>query len=254
MEKNEYLESVEMNTGVEMIPCESSNIEGFGYDSKKNNFGLLLKVIEFIAMMVYLTKSATVYIKQNQKVNTLQRTLKINSKLQVMNSETKFILGLVTLGAVIYFIGENRTHPVEVSTAPSRFESPITKLISLQDSMGIKPKEREQKKQWYKYRVEIETIPENQIYKIEKSGYQQYEVSRLGETYSYVTYEFTSDKVMTTQEAYDFVKKYPERCTRVPNTSQDNIYDKYNEDYEDYINDPEDEINYPPEIFDFLAD
>lgn len=171
-----------------------------------------------------------------------------------MNSETKFILGLVTLGAVIYFMGENRTHPVEVSTAPSHFESPITKLISLQDSMGIKPKEREQKKQWYKYRVEIETIPENQIYKIEKSGYQQYEVSRLGETYSYVTYEFTSDKVMTTQEAYDFVKKYPERCTRVPNTSQDNIYDKYNEDYEDYINDPEDEINYPPEIFDFLAD
>ena len=64
--------------------------------------------------------------------------------------------------------------------------------------MGIKPKE--EKKQWYKYRVEIETIPENQIYKIEKSGYQQYEVSRLGETYSYVTYEFTSDKVMTTQE------------------------------------------------------
>lgn len=171
-----------------------------------------------------------------------------------MNSETKFILGLVTLGTVIYFIGENKTHPVEVSTAPSRFESPITKLISLQDSMGIKPKEREQKKQWYKYRVEIETIPENQIYKIEKSGYQQYEVSRLGETYSYVTYEFTSDKVMTTQEAYDFVKKYPERCTRVPNTSQDNIYDKYNEDYEDYINDPEDEINYPPEVFDFLAD
>lgn len=223
-----------------------------GMTQRNNNFGLLLKVIEFIAMMVYLMKSATVYIKQNQKVNTLQRTLKINSKLQAMNSETKFILGLVTLGAVIYFIGENKTHPVEVSTAPSRFESPITKLISLQDSMGIKPKE--EKKQWYKYRVEIETIPENQIYKIEKSGYQQYEVSRLGETYSYVTYEFTSDKVMTTQEAYDFVKKYPERCTRVPNTSQDNIYDKYNEDYEDYINDPEDEINYPPEIFDFLAD
>lgn len=35
MEKNKYLGSVEMNTGVEMIPCESSNIEGFGYDSKK---------------------------------------------------------------------------------------------------------------------------------------------------------------------------------------------------------------------------
>ena len=35
MDKNEYLESVELNTGVEMIPCESSNVEGYGYDSKK---------------------------------------------------------------------------------------------------------------------------------------------------------------------------------------------------------------------------
>lgn len=77
MEKNEYLESVEMNTGVEMIPCESSNIEGFGYDSKKKQLWVaFLKVIEFIAMMMYLMKSATSYIKQNQKVNTLQRTLK----------------------------------------------------------------------------------------------------------------------------------------------------------------------------------
>lgn len=170
-----------------------------------------------------------------------------------MNSETKFILGLVAFGAMVYFIGENKKPQGEVSIAPSRLESPLTRLHYLSDSLGIKLKE-EKKKQWYKYRVEIETIPENQIYKIEKSGYQQYEVSRLGETYSYVTYEFTSDKVMTTQEAYDFVKKYPERCTRVPNTSQDNIYDKYNEDYEYYIADPEDEINYPPEIFDFLAD
>lgn len=173
-----------------------------------------------------------------------------------MNSGTKITKGLlIAIGAMLLYLGSKNNAPIEeVSIAPSRLESPLTRLHYLSDSMGIKPKEREQKKQWYKYRVEIETIPENQIYKIEKSGYQQYEVSRLGETYSYVTYEFTSDKVMTTQEAYDFVKKYPERCTRVPNTSQDNIYDKYNEDYEDYINDPEDEINYPPEIFDFLAD
>lgn len=162
-----------------------------------------------------------------------------------MNSETKITKGLlIAVGAMVLYLGSKYNAPIdEVSIAPSSFERPI-----------VKPKEREQKKQWYKYRVEIETIPENQLYKIEKSGYQQYEVSRLGETYSYVVYEFTSDKVMTTQEAYDFVKKYPERCTRVPNTSQDNIYDKYNEDYENYINDPEDEINYPPEVFDFLAD
>ena len=59
---------------------------------------------------------------------------------------------------------------------------------------------------------------------------------------------------MTTEEAYDFVKRHPEKCIRVPNTTKKNIYDGYNEEYEDYINDPEDEINYPPEIFDFLAD
>jgi hypothetical protein len=221
---------------------------------RNNNFGLLLREIGYIDMIRYLTRFAMNYTKQNQKVNTWQRISKISLKLLGMNSGTKITKGLlIAIGAMLLYLGsKNNALIEEVSTDPSRFESPITKLISLQDSMGIKPKE--EKKQWYKYRVEIETIPENQIYKIEKSGYQQYEVSRLGETYSYVTYEFTSDKVMTTQEAYDFVKKYPERCTRVPNTSQDNIYDKYNEDYEDYINDPEDEINYPPEIFDFLAD
>lgn len=62
MDKNEYLESVELNTGVEMIPCESSNVEGYGYDSKKtNNFGLLLKATKFTVMMVYLKKSAMNY-------------------------------------------------------------------------------------------------------------------------------------------------------------------------------------------------
>lgn len=43
MEKNEYLESVEMNIGVEMIPCESSNIEGYGYDSKKQQLWVAFK-------------------------------------------------------------------------------------------------------------------------------------------------------------------------------------------------------------------
>lgn len=164
-----------------------------------------------------------------------------------MNSGTKISQVLIiATGAMLLFLGTRYNAPIEeVSIAPSEYNRP--------KPIDIKPKE---KKQWYKYRVEIETIPEKKLYKIEKSGYNQYEISRRGsgETYSYVTYEFISDKVMTTQEAYDFVKKYPERCTRVPNTSQDNIYDKYNEDYEDYINDPEDEINYPPEIFDFLAD
>lgn len=162
-----------------------------------------------------------------------------------MNSRTKITKGLlIAIGAMLLYLGSKNNAPIEeVSIAPSEFNRP--------KPLDIKPKIS---KQWYKYRVEIETIPENQLYKIEKSGYQQYEVSRLGESYSYVTYEFTSDKVMTTEEAYEFVKKYPEKCTRVPNTKTENIYDRYNDEYEDYINDPEDEINYPPEVFDFLAD
>lgn len=162
-----------------------------------------------------------------------------------MNSGTKVTKSLlITIGAMLLYLGTKYNAPTEeVIIAPSEFNRP--------KPLDIKPKIS---KQWYKYRVEIETIPENQLYKIEKSGYQQYEVSRLGESYSYVTYEFTSDKIMTTEEAYEFVKKYPEKCTRVPNTKTENIYDRYNEEYEDYINDPENEINYPPEVFDFLAD
>lgn len=162
-----------------------------------------------------------------------------------MNSGTKVTKSLlITIGAMLLYLGTKYNAPIEeVSIAPSEFNRP--------KPLDIKPKIS---KQWYKYRVEIETIPENQLYKIEKSGYQQYEVSRLGESYSYVTYEFTSDKIMTTEEAYEFVKKYPEKCTRVPNTKTENIYDRYNDEYENYINDPEDEINYPPEVFDFLAD
>lgn len=176
-----------------------------------------------------------------------------------MSSETKIILGMVTLGVVIFYAGEVKKKRIEKSIAPSSFieeESSISKLHSLQYDLGIKPDKlkKKEKKQWYKYRVEIETIPENQIYKIEKSEYQQSEVSRLGETYSYKVYEFYSDKIMTTQEASDFVKNHPEKCTLVSNYPQDNIYDKYNREYEDYHDDPEDEVNYDPEIFDFLVD
>ena len=162
-----------------------------------------------------------------------------------MNSGTKVTKSLlITIGAMLLYLGTKYNAPTEeVIIAPSEFNRP--------KPLDIKPKIS---KQWYKYRVEIETIPENQLYKIEKSGYQQYEISRLDKTYTYVTYEFTSDKVMTTEEAYEFVKRHPEKCTRVPNTKTENIYDRYNDEYENYINDPEDEINYPPEVFDFLAD
>lgn len=161
-----------------------------------------------------------------------------------MNSGTKIIGGLsLVLGVMLLFGSRPSNLDQEVSIAPSEFVRPKPK-----------DKPREEKKQWYKYRVEIESTPEKKLYKIEKSGYNQYEISRRGSGYSYKTYEFISDKVMNTQEAYNYVINNPDKCTLVSNTSEENIYDRYNDDYEGYINDPEDEINYPPEIFDFLAD
>ena len=163
-----------------------------------------------------------------------------------MNSGTKIIGGLsLVLGAMILFGSRPSNLDQEVSIAPSEFVRPKPK-----------DKPKEEKKQWYKYRVEIESTPEKKLYKIEKSGYNQYEISRRGsgKNYSYKTYEFISDKVMNTQEAYNYVINNLDKCTLVSNISEENIYDRYNDDYEGYINDPEDEINYPPEIFDFLAD
>lgn len=160
-----------------------------------------------------------------------------------MNSGTKIIGGLsLVLGVMLLFGSRPSNLDQEVSIAPSEFVRPKPK-----------DKPKEEKKQWYKYRVEIESTPEKKLYKIEKSGYNQYEISRRS-GYSYKTYEFISDKVMNTQEAYNYVINNLDKCTLVSNTSEENIYDRYNDDYEGYIDDPEDEINYPPEIFDFLAD
>lgn len=162
-----------------------------------------------------------------------------------MNSGTKIIGGIsLVLGVMLLFGSRPSNLDQEVSIAPSEFVRPKPK-----------DKPKEEKKQWYKYRVEIESTPEKKLYKIEKSGYNQYEISRRGSSYSYKTYEFISDKVMNTQEAYNYVINNLDKCTLVSNTSsEENIYDRYNDDYEGYIDDPEDEINYPPEIFDFLAD
>ena len=163
-----------------------------------------------------------------------------------MNSGTKIIGGIsLVLGVMLLFGSRPSNLDREVSIAPSEFVRPKPK-----------DKPKEEKKQWYKYRVEIESTPEKKLYKIEKSGYNQYEISRRGsgENYSYKTYEFISDKVMNTQEAYNYVINNLDKCTLVSNILEENIYDRYNDDYEGYIDDPEDEINYPPEIFDFLAD
>lgn len=43
MDREEYLESVKMNTGVEMIPIESSNIAGTGYNNKTKQLWVAFK-------------------------------------------------------------------------------------------------------------------------------------------------------------------------------------------------------------------
>ena len=75
-----------------------------------------------------------------------------------MSSETKIILGMVTLGVVIFYAGEVKKKRIEKSIAPSSFieeESSISKLHSLQYDLGIKPdklkkkekKQREEKRE-----------------------------------------------------------------------------------------------------------
>lgn len=43
MDREEYLESVTMNTGIEITSVESSNIEGIGYNVKKHHLWVSFK-------------------------------------------------------------------------------------------------------------------------------------------------------------------------------------------------------------------
>lgn len=43
MDREEYLESVTMNTGIKMNPVESSNIEGIGYNNKNKHLWVAFK-------------------------------------------------------------------------------------------------------------------------------------------------------------------------------------------------------------------
>ena len=43
MDREEYLELVKMNTGIEITSVESSNIEGIGYNVKKHHLWVSFK-------------------------------------------------------------------------------------------------------------------------------------------------------------------------------------------------------------------
>lgn len=43
MEKNDYLKELDRITSLDFIPCESSNIEGYAYDSKVKKLWIAFK-------------------------------------------------------------------------------------------------------------------------------------------------------------------------------------------------------------------
>ena len=67
MDREEYLELVKMNTGIEITSVESSNIEGIGYNVKKHHLWVSFK---------------------NNKVYRYDKVLKSNSK-RLLKSESK---------------------------------------------------------------------------------------------------------------------------------------------------------------------
>jgi hypothetical protein len=233
---------------------------------KTNNFGLLLKATKFTVMMVYLKKSVMNYTYQSPKVNTFLLISETSLKPQAMNSGLRKlpIIGLAGFILIGLAIGSKPTPDASrINPAPSfkKNDVPETKYSfsfadkpkSLMDS--IQEMANKLGKRIYEYQVEIEIIPENQIYQISNSGYQQYEVTRKGVGYSHTWVKFYTDKKLTYQDAIKFAERYPEKCIPfVPAPKAKSELDYYNENLDEYLSDPENEIDYAPEIFDFLAD
>jgi hypothetical protein len=233
---------------------------------KTNNFGLPSKATKFTVMMVYLKKFAMNYILQSPRVNTFLLISETSLKPQAMNSGLKKlpIIGLAGFILIGLAIGSKPTSDASrISPAPSfkKNDVPETKYSfsfadkpkSLMDS--IQEMANKLGKRIYEYQVETEIIPENQIYQISNSGYQQYEVTRKGVGYSHTWVKFYTDKKLTYQDAIKFAEKYPEKCIPfVPAPKAKSELDYYNENLDEYLSDPENEIDYAPEIFDFLAD
>lgn len=107
----------------------------------------------------------------------------------------------------------------------------------------------------YRYLVEVETSPNAQV---ERSG-NKLNIHFNGPKKE--TFEILSDKPLTLDEAYTYLKNNPGKCKLVnckfytEEQQVDNIFfDYYEANREDYLSDPEDNITYSDDIFDFLED
>lgn len=174
-----------------------------------------------------------------------------------MNSGHKTILACISVGIVISMaMGSRPSKPLgTVPTVSYGQEKKTTRTVVTKEVITTPQ---------YRYIVQVETTPESQLFSIEKSGYNQYTVSPRSEGYSVKSYEVLSDKPLTLDEAYSYLRKHPDKCRQVSNAEFNqystgsliggNIYDHYEAMREDYLSDPEDNITYSDDIFDFLDD
>lgn len=174
-----------------------------------------------------------------------------------MNSN-KILLACISVGIVISIsMGSRPSEPLGTVPTVSYGEKKKPETIQVLTTKTITVPR-------YRTVISVESTPETQSFLVEKSGYQQYTVRPTSEGYSFGYYEVISEKPLTTEEAYSYLKKYPEKCRKLsPEELGDiyvngliggNIYDHYEAMREDYLSDPEDNINYPDDIFDFLDD
>lgn len=53
MDREEYLELVKINTGIEITSVESTNIEGIGYNVKKHHLWVSFKITKYTDMIKF---------------------------------------------------------------------------------------------------------------------------------------------------------------------------------------------------------
>ena len=281
MDREEYLESVTMNTGIKMNPVESSNIEGIGYDNKNKHLWVAFKGNK-VYRYDLVPRKFFEELMPNLKGDILILISRDNMKLQDMNSKTKHIifpfsiLGVTLLGFTIAntnstrrvtppYVKESREDSIrnvkryeESKRRDSIFFAKVDSIKKLKDSLS--------NRRLYQYAFLVRVTPDNIIFTARKSGYQQVTLD-AHYTKPRVYYQvFTSDKPLSPEEASAYAEKYehdPSKVTiltveqynqRYGKSSSISEYDIFTEGLDSYYDDPENLDENPDEIFDFLLD
>nr|UWG20124.1 MAG: hypothetical protein [Bacteriophage sp.] len=168
-----------------------------------------------------------------------------------MNSKNNIILPILGVGIIFSIcLGtlDQSSHQCNRVKAIPAFVSDTPKI----EKKVIINQPKETRK--YRYLIEVETSPNAQV---ERSG-NKLNIHFNGPKKE--TFEILSDKPLTLDEAYTYLKNNPGKCKLVnckfytEEQQVDNIFDYYEANREDYLSDPEDNITYSDDIFDFLED